>query len=231
MCDAVAVIPLALILAVTVWSALIVTVPVPDAVVVTGGTSLAPVKLISWLIDCASVTFASIPMAAVAANAMTYRVERMIPPCLDSLPRPAAPGGGSGTIAPILRSPPAGIRRAAFTDRRLRGALTDAVGGLWHNQRFQAQEMIKNPRRWALGVALGLAACAGPAPIADTATMGPDPVLPPPQHSLIPTVNVARATGWPEGAQPQAAELSLIHISEPTRQAEISYAVFCLKKK
>ena len=26
-------------------------------------------------------------------------------------------------------------------------------------------------------------------------------------------------------------ELSLIHISEPTRQAEISYAVFCLKKK
>ena len=28
-----------------------------------------------------------------------------------------------------------------------------------------------------------------------------------------------------------SAHLSLIHISEPTRQAEISYAVFCLKKK
>src|SRR5678809_1644377 len=28
-----------------------------------------------------------------------------------------------------------------------------------------------------------------------------------------------------------AFDLSLIHISEPTRQAEISYAVFCLKKK
>ena len=28
-----------------------------------------------------------------------------------------------------------------------------------------------------------------------------------------------------------AMSLSLIHISEPTRQAEISYAVFCLKKK
>src|SRR5678810_981765 len=28
-----------------------------------------------------------------------------------------------------------------------------------------------------------------------------------------------------------ALHLSLIHISEPTRQAEISYAVFCLKKK
>src|SRR5678810_181092 len=29
----------------------------------------------------------------------------------------------------------------------------------------------------------------------------------------------------------QIQNLSLIHISEPTRQAEISYAVFCLKKK
>src|SRR5674476_1445501 len=29
----------------------------------------------------------------------------------------------------------------------------------------------------------------------------------------------------------KSVDLSLIHISEPTRQAEISYAVFCLKKK
>ena len=29
----------------------------------------------------------------------------------------------------------------------------------------------------------------------------------------------------------KSGDLSLIHISEPTRQAEISYAVFCLKKK
>src|SRR5665213_4008007 len=34
------------------------------------------------------------------------------------------------------------------------------------------------------------------------------------------------------GGHRRAADvLSLIHISEPTRQAEISYAVFCLKKK
>src|SRR5665213_4509426 len=33
------------------------------------------------------------------------------------------------------------------------------------------------------------------------------------------------------GLRDQALQvLSLIHISEPTRQAEISYAVFCLKK-
>ena len=36
-----------------------------------------------------------------------------------------------------------------------------------------------------------------------------------------------------DGVFPERQEgfLSLIHISEPTRQAEISYAVFCLKKK
>src|SRR5665213_1560039 len=33
------------------------------------------------------------------------------------------------------------------------------------------------------------------------------------------------------GFERDGHELSLIHISEPTRQAEISYAVFCLKKK
>ena len=33
------------------------------------------------------------------------------------------------------------------------------------------------------------------------------------------------------GTTTASGALSLIHISEPTRQAEISYAVFCLKKK
>ena len=39
-----------------------------------------------------------------------------------------------------------------------------------------------------------------------------------------------RLTGW-DGNQPLVDPLSLIHISEPTRLALISYAVFCLKKK
>src|SRR5665213_1410555 len=34
---------------------------------------------------------------------------------------------------------------------------------------------------------------------------------------------------YPKPGKP-VVKLSLIHISEPTRQAEISYAVFCLKK-
>src|SRR5665213_4179527 len=36
---------------------------------------------------------------------------------------------------------------------------------------------------------------------------------------------------WLQREEAGAQHLSLIHISEPTRQAEISYAVFCLKKK
>jgi glucose/arabinose dehydrogenase len=34
---------------------------------------------------------------------------------------------------------------------------------------------------------------------------GPDPVLPKPEKSLLPTVNVAKAVPWPEGTAPVAA--------------------------
>ena len=37
------------------------------------------------------------------------------------------------------------------------------------------------------------------------AGVGPDPALPPPEETLIPTVEIAPATGWPEGATPTAA--------------------------
>src|SRR5674476_309865 len=40
-----------------------------------------------------------------------------------------------------------------------------------------------------------------------------------------------KSTKWRQTLQAGLSPLSLIHISEPTRQAEISYAVFCLKKK
>ena len=35
---------------------------------------------------------------------------------------------------------------------------------------------------------------------------GPNPELPPPEKSLVPTVNIAPAVGWPEGIGPAAAE-------------------------
>src|SRR5688572_24204281 len=57
----------------------------------------------------------------------------------------------------------------------------------------------------ALAIALGLAACGDTARLPESAQTGPQPELPPPQTSLIPTVKVAPATGWPEGAAPKAA--------------------------
>jgi glucose/arabinose dehydrogenase len=54
-------------------------------------------------------------------------------------------------------------------------------------------------------VVVGLFGCSGLANVPSEATVGPDPKLPPPQKSLIPTVNVAEATGWPAGTKPAAA--------------------------
>ncbi len=44
------------------------------------------------------------------------------------------------------------------------------------------------------------------AELPDEQTQGPNPTLPAPSGAPIPTVNLARATGWPEGALPKPAE-------------------------
>ena len=49
---------------------------------------------------------------------------------------------------------------------------------------------------------VGLAACADTARLRPSASVGPDPVLPPPSKSMFPTVNIAPAVGWPHGARP-----------------------------
>jgi glucose/arabinose dehydrogenase len=55
-------------------------------------------------------------------------------------------------------------------------------------------------------LALALAACSEQAPSGSAEqTYGPSPQLPSPQTSLIPTVNIATAKGWPEGGKPTAA--------------------------
>ena len=69
-----------------------------------------------------------------------------------------------------------------------------------------------NSPRWALPVrsALALAvvaalvACGDTAKLPDTAGMGATPTLPKPVTSLIPTVNIAPAKGWPAGMMPTA---------------------------
>ena len=53
---------------------------------------------------------------------------------------------------------------------------------------------------------LCLCACATQTRLAEADRFGPDPKLPAPDSSLIPTINIAPATGWPDGAMPIAAE-------------------------
>jgi glucose/arabinose dehydrogenase len=56
-----------------------------------------------------------------------------------------------------------------------------------------------------VALALALAGCAGQ-PTRGVVETGPDPVMPVPNRQWIPTVNIAPAVGWPEGAAPQPAE-------------------------
>jgi glucose/arabinose dehydrogenase len=57
--------------------------------------------------------------------------------------------------------------------------------------------------RWVMtaGVAV-LSGCGGVAQVPIEAGYGPDPALPPPEKSLVPTVLVADAKGWPAGVMP-----------------------------
>ncbi|MBI1406590.1 MAG: sorbosone dehydrogenase family protein [Caulobacter sp.] len=52
---------------------------------------------------------------------------------------------------------------------------------------------------------LVLGGCNGASNLPTTATYGPSPTLPPPQSSLIPTVNARKAVGWPSGETPTPA--------------------------
>ncbi|WKA28389.1 PQQ-dependent sugar dehydrogenase [Bradyrhizobium roseum] len=55
-------------------------------------------------------------------------------------------------------------------------------------------------------LALPLAACNEPKETATVAqSFGPSPQLPPPEHSWIPTVDIASVNRWPDGAKPTAA--------------------------
>ncbi len=67
------------------------------------------------------------------------------------------------------------------------------------------------PRKILLAICLGalalpLAACNEQDTVATEQTFGPSPILPAPEPSWIPTVNIATATGWPAGGKPIAAK-------------------------
>ena len=54
-------------------------------------------------------------------------------------------------------------------------------------------------------VIVALAACSEMTTLPISASTGREPLLPAPQHTLIPTVNIAPARGWPTGTTPQSA--------------------------
>lgn len=55
-----------------------------------------------------------------------------------------------------------------------------------------------------LAVLMALAACATSGKHDPFVGFGPDPQLPPPQTSLLPTLAALKAVGWPEGRMPEA---------------------------
>ncbi len=59
---------------------------------------------------------------------------------------------------------------------------------------------------WVTGLLLlGLAGCGDLATLPASAGFGPEPALPPPHQTLIPTVHIAPAKGWPSETTPVAA--------------------------
>ena len=54
--------------------------------------------------------------------------------------------------------------------------------------------------------AIILSACGRSAKLSVTDGMGPNPLLPSPKESIIPTVHIATAVGWPSGVKPQVTE-------------------------
>ena len=64
---------------------------------------------------------------------------------------------------------------------------------------------IASSRSFAAFTVLALGACGDTATLPLEAGTGPDPALPEPNPSLMPTVNIAPARGWPSGMTPKAA--------------------------
>lgn len=58
---------------------------------------------------------------------------------------------------------------------------------------------------------LGLAACGDVARLSVSAGTGPNPALPPPTKTWLPTVNIAPAQGWAPGAKPTAVSGTVVN--------------------
>src|SRR5437868_1249244 len=65
--------------------------------------------------------------------------------------------------------------------------------------------MLKPQLALFIVLAGGLAACGETATLQVSDGTGPSPKLPEPNKTLIPTINIAPAIGWPKGSKPTAA--------------------------
>ncbi|WP_434672622.1 PQQ-dependent sugar dehydrogenase [Pseudomonas sp. R1-15] len=65
--------------------------------------------------------------------------------------------------------------------------------------------MLKPPHLLIIALATGLVACGESSTLQVSDGTGPSPKLPEPNKTLIPTVNIAEAVGWPDGAKPTPA--------------------------
>jgi len=66
--------------------------------------------------------------------------------------------------------------------------------------------MFKPPHLLIATLAAGLVACGESSTLQVSDGTGPAPKLPEPNKTLIPTVNIAEAVGWPQGAKPTPAQ-------------------------
>jgi len=66
--------------------------------------------------------------------------------------------------------------------------------------------MLKPPHLLIVALAAGLAACGESSTLQVSDGTGPAPKLPEPHKTLVPTVNISEAVGWPQGAKPTPAQ-------------------------
>ena len=76
---------------------------------------------------------------------------------------------------------------------------------LWHLPLGMSKWRRSASSLAVVAAALLLASCGDVARLPVSAGTGPNPELPAPSESLIPTVNIAPAIGWPDGGAPQPA--------------------------
>src|SRR5438105_863744 len=71
-----------------------------------------------------------------------------------------------------------------------------------HRGRLSALAFGAAPALGVVAIAMTLSGCGGTARLPLDAGVGPRPAIPPPEKSLLPTLNIAPAKGWPPGGTP-----------------------------